>query len=44
MKRLKSPYISQHLGSDAEDILGTYEEPPDHFEELDWSDLDDSQF
>lgn len=44
MKRLKSPYISKHLGSDAEDILGTYEEPPDHFEELDWSDLDDSKF
>lgn len=43
MKRLKSPYISKRLGSDAEDILGTYDEPPDHFEDLDWSNLDDSQ-
>lgn len=40
MKRLKSPYISKHLGSDAEDILGAYDEIPDHFEDLDWSDLD----
>lgn len=44
MKRLKSPYISKHLGSDAEDILGTYDEPPDYLEDLDWSDLNDGQF
>lgn len=40
LKRLKSPYISKHFGSDAEDILGTYSEIHDHFEDLDWSDLD----
>ena len=41
---LRMAYSYLHNMSDAEDILGTYEEPPDHFEELDWSDLDDSQF
>lgn len=40
MKRLKSPYISKNLGSDAEDILGTYNAAPDYFEDLDWSDLE----